>query len=170
VSWRTIFQDLDPDPDGVPAFDHEAADIHRLRGLVIAQFAETEAVLERIMATLDPTLDLQNLMAGKLFRLLKKQLPTALKISWQGGLRTISEAIKARNRAVHADVEIGFSWQPYSTGGGEHVPVISLMGGELYDEQDLRNDFGLEQHATEVAVGLLIAVQRAQRPAPGEPS
>ena len=72
----------------------------------------------------------------------------------------IKQAIDCRNRAVHGAVEIGSVWRDYQTGGGEWVSVISLMGGEMYDEEDLLRDLALQQEATIAAVHLLYSLNQ----------
>jgi hypothetical protein len=49
---------------------------------------------------------------------------------------------------------------PYATGGGEWVPVITLMGGEVHDESDLRGDLASQQDATCEAVRILRALDQ----------
>lgn len=164
ISWRSIEQDLAPDYESPPEFDEHASGMHRLRGLVMAQGAETEAVLGQILVELEPTVDLGKLTAGGLLRRVRDRLPPATDTDLDSSLDEIGAAIEARNRAVHADVTIGSMWAPYATGGGEHVPVISFMGNEPYDEADLRTDLILQQQATLVAVRLLLSLRASRRP------
>jgi hypothetical protein len=79
---------------------------------------------------------------------------------WSDALDLIKQAIDCRNRAVHGAVEIGSVWRDYQTGGGEWVSVISLMGGEMYDEEDLLRDLALQQEATIAAVHLLYSLNQ----------
>lgn len=159
VSWRAVQEDLVPDLFQEPEFAELAAELHRLRGLVMAQGAETEAVLGQIVLELDPDTELTRQTAGQLLRLLRRLLPSAVRSHWDAALTDIDRAIKCRNRVVHADVTIGSTWVPYATGGGEFVPVISLMKGDDYDETDLRRDLVLQQEATIAAVRMLLALQ-----------
>ena len=49
VSWHTVWDRLYPEDADAPHDDDEAAAMHRLRGLVMAQGAEVEAVLGLIV-------------------------------------------------------------------------------------------------------------------------
>jgi hypothetical protein len=51
ISWRTVWNALFPDPGEAPHDDSLAADMHRLRGLVMAQACETETVLGAYLGT-----------------------------------------------------------------------------------------------------------------------
>ena len=82
---------------------------------------------------------------------------------WSDALDLIKRAIDCRNRAVHGSVEIGSVWRDYQTGGGEWVSVISLMGGEMYDEEDLLRDVALQQQATITAVRVLYSLNRSDK-------
>lgn len=159
VSWRAVLQELDEDFGDEPEFRQIAGELYRLRGLVMAQCAETEVVLGQILDVLDPSAAHDNQTAGRLLTLLKQGLPADLRSRWAPALVAIREAIRSRNRVVHADVTIGSSWVPYATGGGEYVPVISIMGRDAYDESDLLRDLVLQQEATVLAVRLLLATQ-----------
>lgn len=157
VSWRTVLQELEKDFGGEPEFEHIAGELYRLRGLVMAQCAETEAVLGQILGVLDPSAAPDTRTAGQLLSALEQRLPAGLRSRWAPALVDIREAIRSRNRVVHADVTIGSSWVPYATGGGEYVPVISMMGHDAYDQSDLLRDLVLQQKATVLAVRLLLA-------------
>jgi hypothetical protein len=160
VSWRAIYDELEPDLDTEPEFAELAAEMYRLRGLMMAQGAETEAALGQVLGVLDPSTSAPTRTAGQLLNVLRKRLPPDLRSQWDSALNDIERAIKSRNRVVHADVRIGSSWVSYATGGGEYVPVIGLMGGDDYSEADLRGDLLLQQEATVLAVRLLLAAQR----------
>jgi hypothetical protein len=159
VSWRAIQQELGRGLDGGPEFEELAAETHRLRGLVMAQGAETDAVLGQILSTLDPSKAWDTRPAGQLLKDLRDRLPAELGPQWDAALNEISRAIKSRNRAVHADVIIGSTWVPHGTGGEEDVPVITLLGGDDYSAAELRGDLVLQQEATVLAVRLLLATQ-----------
>jgi hypothetical protein len=161
VSWRTVLQELETDSGTEPEFEHIAGELYRLRGLVMAQCAETEAVLGQILGVLDPSAARDSRTAGQLLKLLKQRLPAGLRSRWAPALVDIGEAIRSRNRVVHADVTIGSSWVPYATGGGEYMPVVSMMGHHAYDGSDLLSDLVLQQKATVLAVRLLLATHRA---------
>jgi hypothetical protein len=132
-----------------------AVEINRLRGVAIVQAAETEAVLGEILSTLDASANLAR-PAGPLLDAVRKQLDVQTLDRWSRQFEVIDAAIKRRNRIVHDTVRIGYSWCEYATGdGGEHVPVISLLGAEDTDECDLRNDLHLQQRATRSAIEVL---------------
>lgn len=159
VSWQTVWGHLYPEYDADPHDDAAATEMHRLRGLVMAQCAETEAVLGLIVKRLDPSADIERRMAGQLLKDVRRLLLAHYDASWEEHLLVVDRAIKRRNHAVHSSVTIGSSWAPYVTGGGEWVPVISLMGGREYDEMDLRRDLALQQEATITAVRLFHSIQ-----------
>ncbi|WBB73492.1 hypothetical protein O7602_28130 [Micromonospora sp. WMMD1128] len=155
VSWRTVWNELYPEDNNDPHDDDYVTEMHRLRGLIMAQAAETETVLGMILVRLDPG---QNVArpAGQLLRSIRQRLDEQRRLHWSTSLDLIYDAIKCRNKAVHRPVEVGSSWLPYSTGdGGEWVPVITLMCGQEYDVQDLRRDLALQHRATAEAVRLL---------------
>ncbi|WP_189152364.1 hypothetical protein [Streptomyces lacrimifluminis] len=59
LAWTSIQEDCFPQhPDTAPWDGSEATSLNRLRGLVIVQAAETEAVLGLILSRLDPTVRL----------------------------------------------------------------------------------------------------------------
>lgn len=161
VSWVTVWNELYPEESYDPHDDQHAFDIHRLRGLVMAQAAETEAVLGMILLALDPNQRIDR-PGGHLLRSVRQRLSAQAKSAWPHSLDLIDKAIKRRNRVVHDSVQIGSTWLPYRTGdGGEWVPVISLMGGNECDENDLREDLALQQQATCEAVRILYALRTA---------
>lgn len=161
VSWSTILQDLFPMAMDEPHDDECASEMHRLRGLVVAQAAETEDVLGRILRVLDSTVRLDR-PAGVLFRAIKAQLTNEECFRHANDLQILADAIKSRNRAVHSSVTIGSSWRDYAAGGGEWVPVISFLGDELCDESNLLRDLADQQQATMAAVRIFkdVAAQR----------
>jgi hypothetical protein len=159
ISWREMWQrmypmtDLSPEYDE-PSGDWDAAEMNRLRGVAIVQAAETEAVLAQILRILDPSAG-RTLMAGPLLRAVRKQLDAQTLDRWSQALDVIKEATNRRNRLVHDTVQVGYSWREYATGGGTHVPVISLLGNEDRDEVDLQNDLNLQRRATRDAIEVL---------------
>jgi hypothetical protein len=154
VSCRTVWDHLYPEGADCSYDDAEAAEIHRLRGLVMTQSVETEVVLGLIVKRLDPTANIERRTTGQLLQNIRRLLSARGNTRWDENLLTVDHAIKRRNHAVHSSVEIGSSWAPYATGGGEWVPVISLMEGEECDEVDFRRDLALQQEATIAAVRL----------------
>jgi hypothetical protein len=159
ISWQEMWNRMYPmvgvGPEGdVPSGDHLAAEMNRLRGVAIVQAAETEAVLAQILCHLDPSAD-RALPAGALMAAVKKRLDAQTLVRWSRALSTIDEAIKRRNRVVHDTVRLGYVWREYATGGGEHVPVISMLGTEDMDEFDFQNILELQREATEYAIELL---------------
>jgi hypothetical protein len=137
--------------DDTPSGDCDAAEINRLRGVSIVQAAETEATLAVILRYLDPSASHAR-PAGILMAEIKKLLDPHVLDRWSLEISAIEEAIRRRNRLVHDTVRIGYSWLDYATGGGEHVPVISLLGEEDIDEFDLRNILEQQKEATQFAV------------------
>lgn len=161
VSWLTVWDHLYPEGANCPHDDAAAAEMHRLRGLVMAQGAETEAVLGLIVKRLDPAADIERRTAGQLLQDIRRLLSARSDARWDENLRTVDRAIKRRNHAVHSQMEIGSPWAPYVTGGGEWVPVISLMRDKEYDEIDLGRDLALQQEATIAAVRLYYSLWEA---------
>jgi hypothetical protein len=145
-----------------PSGDQDAAEMNRLRGAGIVQAAETEAVLTRILALLDPSDD-GSRPAGPLLAGVRKRLDPHDADQYSRGLDMIAAAIKRRNRLVHDTVLIGYIWQDYATGDGEHVPVISLLGDANLSEADLREDLDLQQCATQHAVEIYHHVKHRSR-------
>lgn len=137
---------------------YDLSDMQRLRGLIMVQAAETEAVLGRVLLRLDPHSKPEKMMAGALLKRVWDKLPDSDKITWQSHVRQIRQAQKRRNRAVHDRPNVGYSWRDYATGGGEWVPVITLLGNDLCDEEDLRDDLALQQSSTVYAIELLHAL------------
>jgi hypothetical protein len=158
VSWRTIDQQLNPETGPEPELSHVAADMNRLRGLIMAQCGETEAVLGLILAAVAPTIDPERKTAGQLLTCVRQNLPEEISTRWQVELDEIGVANRLRNQAVHSDVHIGSTWVDYQTGGGHYEPVISLMRHGEYGEADLSADLAVQQHATVAAVRLLHAI------------
>jgi hypothetical protein len=154
VSWTTVWDGLYPEDAGDPHDDEAAAEMHRLRGLVMAQAAETESVLGQILKRLDPRAKVHR-PAGNLLRDVKTKLNDIDLNRHEHDLGVVDAAIRRRNWAVHSVVTIGSSWVPYSGGGGEWQPVISLLGTEEYNESDLMQDLVLQQEATAAAVRVL---------------
>jgi hypothetical protein len=160
LSWREMWKRMYPvrgltlDEDE-PSGHWDAAEMNRLRGVAIVQAAETEAVLGHILRTLDVSANRAR-PAGPLLTVVMKQLDVQTLNRWSRQFEVIDAAIKRRNRIVHDTVQVGYSWREYATGdGGEHVPVISLLGAEDTDEWDLRNDLHLQQRATQAAIEVL---------------
>ena len=165
VSWREMWRQLYPTkdnrlwrsqepPDG-PAGDGDSLDMNRLRGAAIVQAAETEAVLGELLNNLDPSARRAQ-PAGVLLTAVRRRLDAQTSDHWAEGLDFIAMAIKRRNMLVHNTVTVGYVWREYGSGdGGEYVPVISQLGNEMYDEEDLRKDIELQRNATLRAVELL---------------
>jgi hypothetical protein len=150
--WNRMYPTAGVAPeDDTPSGDYDATEMNRLRGVSIVQAAETEAVLAVILRCLDPYA-IRARPAGVLMAEIKKRLDPHVLDRWSLEISTIEEAIRRRNRLVHDTVTIGYSWFDYSTGGGEHVPVISLLGEEDIDEFDLQNILEQQKEATQFAV------------------
>lgn len=134
--------------------DAEAAEMNRLRGVAIVQAAETEAVLAEILRLLDPSDDRVR-TAGALIAAVRRRLDAPAIDRWSWALAIIHKANECRNRIVHDTVQVGYSWREYATGdGGEHVPVIVVLGTNMY-ERDLRINLELQREATESAIEIL---------------
>jgi hypothetical protein len=165
VSWREMWLQMYPtrwdrlsaveEPPDSPSGDGDAHDMQRLRGIAVVQAAETEAVLGEILSKLDPEAERAR-PAGALLVAVRRQLDVRTSTEWANELDSIREAIKRRNMLVHNTVSIDYTWTEYATGdGGEHIPVTSHLGSELYDEEDLREDIEMQRSATLRAVKLL---------------
>jgi hypothetical protein len=157
VSWQTVWGHLYPEDADDPHDDAKTADMHRLRGLIMAQGAEVEAALGALVKRLSSHTSIDGRTAGRLAKDAKRLLGADKASIYRSELRVIDRAINRRNHAVHSPVSIGSSWRPYITGSGEWVPVISLMKDGAYDEADLRRDLALQQEGTVAAVRLLHA-------------
>lgn len=170
VSWSDAKNHMYslPDEDGRGQPDDSSADeMNRLRGLIMVQAAETEAVLGEVLLHLAPEAKPSKMMAGSLFNAVWDALPDSDRQYWGYELHWIRQAQKLRNRAVHHRPEIGFSWRDYATGGGEWIPVISFLGHEAkksgeknsipktYNEQDLICDLAAQQTAMAFAIEIL---------------
>jgi hypothetical protein len=159
LSWREMWKRMYP-MDGLspeedePSGHADATEMNRLRGIAIVQAAETEAVLAEILGILGASAG-RAPTAGALLDAIEKQLDAQTLDRWSWELGVIDAAIKRRNRIVHDTVQVGYSWREFATGGGEHVPVISLLGSEDRDEVDLRNDLDLQRRATRYAIEVL---------------
>jgi hypothetical protein len=130
-----------------------------------------EAALGQILRTLNPSVEVARRTAGQLARDVRRKLGD-YEYMWEAELLTIEEAIRRRNHAVHTVVTIGSVYREYATGdGGDWIPVIGLMGSDLYDESDLLEDLALQQEATACAVRLLQAALdgdlETEPPSPG---
>jgi hypothetical protein len=167
VSWQTVWNDLYPDDAGDPHDDATAAAMHRVRGLIMAQGAEVEAVLGALVRRLSPHARIEGRTAGRLARDARSLLSGDDARRYSSELRAIDQAISRRNHAVHSPVMIGSTWRDYATGGGEWVPVISMMEAGDYDEADLLRDLALQHEATITAVRLLRAFSDGPSPEPG---
>ena len=86
VSWRAVYDELEPDLDSQPEFAELAAEMYRLRGLVMAQGAETEAALGQVLSLLDPSAEAPNRTAGQLLNVLRQRLPPYFRSQWDSAL------------------------------------------------------------------------------------
>ncbi|MCO1575898.1 hypothetical protein M8C13_09025 [Crossiella sp. SN42] len=156
--WSSILNDLywrrDEDGRGEPR-GYDTSAMQRLRGLIMVQAAETEAVLGRILCKLNPQATPEKMMAGTLMRKIWNELSDSDKVAWQSHMRQMLKAQNRRNHSVHNRVDTGYTWAEYATGGGEWMPVITTMGGEVYDERTLAHDLALQQSSTVLAIEML---------------
>jgi hypothetical protein len=162
VSASTLYYRLCPPGsyrEEAPPNEADMAEMNRLRGLVIVQASEIEAVLSKILRHFSPSANTDRPpTARELLEKVRPVLANLFGISCTDTLDLIDRAIKRRNRVVHDTVTIGSVWVPFWENDGEWVPVISLLGLELCDETDLRSDLALQQKATVAAVHLLVAL------------
>jgi len=145
----------DPYDEG-PDEERAEAELNRLRGLVMAQAAEAEAVLGVMVRMLDPDAKV-DIAAGVLLNKLRKLLIPVdfLHEYHDADLDDIARAIKARNKAVHGTARVGYSWVDYQTGGGEWMQVISLVGDQDWGELALRWCLAMQPRAVFDAVYLM---------------
>jgi len=159
LSWREMWKRMYPmycvsPEEDEPSGNKDAAEMNRLRGVAIVQAAETEAVLAEILRFLGASPD--RLTAGQLLGAIEERLDSHTLGDWSWELDIIGQATERRNRLVHDTVAIGYSWREYATGdGGEHVPVISLLGTEDVDEVDLQKCLALQRRSTHYAIEIL---------------
>jgi hypothetical protein len=140
--------------------DHDAFHMNTLRGLIMVQAAETEAVLGQILLNLDPEAKPETKMAKELLKAVWRKLPEPARSYWFYELHGIRLAQKKRNRAVHDRATIGSSWVDYATeDGGEWVPVISFLGNKEYSSGDLLSDLALQQNATVSSLDILHSLE-----------
>ncbi|WP_326718994.1 MULTISPECIES: hypothetical protein [unclassified Streptomyces] len=155
VAWTSIREDLFPDhPDSAYWDGSEAVEMNRLRGMVMVQAAETEAVLGIILSRLDPAAR-RDRPSGQLLQAIRGTIGGHCDTEWPPALDVIEQAIKRRNRAVHDSPAIGRTWRAYATGGGEWVHVTTMLGEEECDISTLLKDLALQQDATAAAVEVL---------------
>jgi hypothetical protein len=157
VSWETMWNDLFPEDGPEWHDDFQAAEMHRLRGLIAAQAAETEDVLGQILMRFDKSVNVER-PAGALLKDVRKRLRRRGGWQYEQELEVVHAAIGKRNHAVHNAVRIHSTWVDYATGGGEFMPVLSLMGGLEYGEFELKKDLALQHRATAAAVTALRAL------------
>ncbi|WP_139342383.1 MULTISPECIES: hypothetical protein [Protofrankia] len=153
VSWQTVWDHLYPEYDEfdlyAPHDDGAASDMHRLRGLVATQCAETEAVLGKIALHFDKSLNVERRTAGQLLHEVRRLLGEA-KEKWATELTAIDGAIRRRNHVIHSPATIASD----RIGDGDWVPVLSFIGDDIYDEGNLRRDLALQHEAIIAAVRL----------------
>ncbi|GGZ92427.1 hypothetical protein ACFOOM_23050 [Streptomyces echinoruber] len=155
VSWSAVQADRYPHHPDIAYWDGtEAAELNRLRGLVVVQAAETEAVLGMILSRLDPAARIDQ-PAGRLLQNIRQKIDGFCDTEWPPALDLIEAAVKRRNRVVHDSPTIGRVWRGYATGGGEWVHVLTTLGDDECDAGTLVGDLTLQQDATAAAVELL---------------
>jgi hypothetical protein len=161
VSWMTVWDRCYLGDMNGPYDDAYAAEMQRLKGLVLGQAAEIEAVLGQIVRSMASQPSGRYKTMGQLAKDVRQLLDAETAAAWASELQVIDRAVKSRNRVAHNSVRIGSSWRDYATGGEERIPVISMLGDKQYDEHDLRRDLALQQEATEAAVRILHSAYRA---------
>lgn len=159
ISAEEIWLRMFPEETGFAQEWAHTQRLHELKGLIVGQAGEVEGQLDQILSLLQS--ESKRLTAGQALKSIEKLLPEAVRKAFSDELRTLEGAISRRNRIVHDLIQVGYVWADYATGGGEQVPVISLLGSELCDETDLTRDLAQQQIALEVAVRLVVAIQEA---------
>ncbi|MEU9601735.1 hypothetical protein AB0E06_33630 [Streptomyces sp. NPDC048109] len=156
IAWSTIQADQYPHhrPDTAYWDGSEATELNRLRGLVVVQAAETEAVLGMILSRLEPTARIDQ-PARWLVQNIRQKIDGFCDTEWPPALDLIEAAAKRRNRVVHDSPTIGRVWREHATGGGEWVHVVTMLGDDDCDSGTLVGDLALQQDATAAAVELL---------------
>ncbi|MCX4878109.1 MULTISPECIES: hypothetical protein [unclassified Streptomyces] len=156
IAWSTIQADQYSHhrPDTAYWDGSEATELNRLRGLVVVQAAETEAVLGMILSRLDPAARIDQ-PARWLVQNIRQKIDGFCDTEWPPALDLIEAATKRRNRVVHDSPTIGRVWREYATGGGEWVHVVTMLGDDDCDSGTLVGDLALQQDATAAAVELL---------------
>jgi len=155
ISWSAVQADRYPEKSDRAYWDGtEITELNRLRGLVVVQAAETEAVLGMILSRLDPTARTDQ-PAGRLLQNIRQKIDGFCNTEWPAALDLIDVAVRRRNRVVHDSPTIGRVWREYATGGGEWVHVLTKLGDDECDTTSLVGDLALQQDATVAAVELL---------------
>ncbi|SHH32987.1 hypothetical protein [Streptomyces sp. 3214.6] len=155
ISWSAIQADRYPhEPDTAYWDGTEIAELNRLRGLVVVQAAETEAVLGMILSRLNPTARTDQ-PAGRLLLHIRQRIDGFCDTEWPPALDLIDAAVRRRNRVVHDSPTIGRVWREYATGSGEWVHVLTQLGDDECNTNSLVGDLALQQDATAAAVELL---------------
>jgi hypothetical protein len=126
--WRSVLARRDPDWgseegdfDGISAA-HESRRIHELRGVMVGQVAEIENLLLHISAEMTKrsnSEEIRNRRArgpvGAVLAHVEKQLETlGLGAEFEGHLVVIRDVIANRNMIVHAVVDVGFAYVPFT--------------------------------------------------------
>ncbi|MFC4056076.1 hypothetical protein ACFOY4_40860 [Actinomadura syzygii] len=103
VSWERVWERLFPEESiDEPIGDDYgfATKMNRMRGLIMTQCAELEAVLGLIVRNLESKICANKQTAGQLLNIVKTKLSPAEVTKWTSSLELIREAIRLRNRAV----------------------------------------------------------------------
>src|SRR5690242_4963938 len=110
VSWITVWNDLFPEDPPEWHDDSAAAEMHRLRGLIVAQAAETEDVVRRILKSLQSSANLER-PVGAILEDVRKQLRERGGTQYGHELKVVADAIRNRDDVVHKPVTIGSDWR-----------------------------------------------------------
>ncbi|MBB5908266.1 hypothetical protein [Actinoalloteichus hymeniacidonis] len=146
--------EVDEEPQGWSS-DSDAREMNELRGMIMVQSSETEAVLGMILRKIKPGGKIDR-PAGSIFNDITKNMGAGDIQLWKFEISCIGNAIELRNRAVHDRVRVASVWRDYATeDGGEWVPVLSFLGADLQDEVDLIGNLKVQQLATISAVRIL---------------
>ncbi|MDQ2637675.1 MAG: hypothetical protein M3Y83_12440 [Actinomycetota bacterium] len=162
ISANSIVEDLYPGYFAYagyePHLDSAAQRMNELRGLILGQCSETERVIRSILTTLKVDVEART-PAGALRKMLDAYCNEHRAGEFSDEREVIAKAVEIRNRVAHEPLEIGSVWRDLGRGDYQLEPMISLLGGEVYDEADMVNDLAVQQEATRAAVRVQAAVE-----------
>lgn len=154
-SYRSVIEQLYPEyfasSELEPHLDVRAVRMNELRGLILGQSTQMENALLKLMDARGIEVR-QPRTAGNIVKAVHAHFEKQLNSALADDREVLDVAVLVRNRVAHDHIEIGSLWRDYGTGGGEWVPVISLLGAEEYDEKDMLEDLEILKAATRAAV------------------
>lgn len=132
--------------------ENPEAKMNYLRGLIMVQGTETEAVLKQLVDALNIEMK-GSPTGGKLANALRSTLADHPEANCNAQLEVIDKAVRRRNRSVHDTADVAITWRNYTTGdGGDWIEVDSTLGDISWSENDLRKDLALQQEGTVAAL------------------